>query len=404
MEFQVRLPKPHPKQAQIRASKAKRKVICSGRRSGKTRIAALVAVEQALQGRRILFAAPTLDQVEFFWEYCKRSLKDPIAGDAIYKNETQRLLEFPNGARIRCKTAWNADTLRGDYADLLFMEEFAMMHPNAWREVGAPMLLDNDGDAWFISTPKRKNHFHAMYTKAIQDTSGRWQAWHFTSHDNPYLSQDALQEITSDMTEDAYRQEIMAEFLESEGSVFRNLPACLLAPLSSPADHAGHRLVMGVDWGKQSDFTAISIVCADCRQEVVLDRFNQLDYAFQRQRLNALWEKWNVAHIECEQNAMGEPILEQLQRDGLPAVGFLTTAQSKPSLIESLALAFEREECQWLPDPVAQMELESYERKVNPTTNRSQYSAPAGVHDDTVIARALAWHATMQNTGSLFLW
>ena len=71
--------------------------------------------------------------------------------------------------------------------------------------------------------------------------------------------------------------------------------------------------------------------------------------------------------------------------------GFVFTATSKPPLIESLALALERTECQWLDVPVATGELEAYERRVSATTGRSSYSAPEGLHDDTVMARALAW-------------
>ena len=81
---------------------------------------------------------------------------------------------------------------------------------------------------------------------------------------------------------------------------------------------------------------------------------------------------------------------------------FETTAQSKPPLIESLVLAFEREEMQWLDIPVATAELEAYERKVSQTTGRSQYSAPEGMHDDTVMARALALHG-MHRSGPLVL-
>jgi len=73
----------------------------------------------------------------------------------------------------------------------------------------------------------------------------------------------------------------------------------------------------------------------------------------------------------------------------LPVSGFQTTATSKPRLIESLALAFEKEEFQFQDDPIWTGELEAYERKVSLTTGRSSYSAPTGMHDDTVIARAL---------------
>ena len=74
---------------------------------------------------------------------------------------------------------------------------------------------------------------------------------------------------------------------------------------------------------------------------------------------------------------------------GVNVQGFVFTAASKPPLIESLALAFEREEWQFINDPVWTAELEAYERKTSPMTGRSQYSAPEGLHDDTVMARAL---------------
>jgi len=398
MDLTIRLHKPHAKQLAFKRSPAKRKVIVAGRRGGKTTGVSDVAVEAMLAGRRVLEAAPTADQTNAFWESCKAALSEAIAAGIIYKNETDRVLRMPDGAQIKAKTAWDADSLRGDYADLLILDEYSLMDPSAWDEVGAPMLLDNDGDAIFIFTPKRKNHAFNLYQRALGDTTGRWEAWHFTSYDNPYLSESALSEITADMTEDAYRQEIMAEFLEGEGQVFRNIAACLGAPLDAiPDRHRAHRIVMGVDWGKHMDFTALSVFCADCRVEIARDRFNQIDYAFQRGRLVAMVQKWHVGHVVPEANAMGEPVIEELMRDpamnGVTIAPFQTTPSSKPPLIESLALAFERAEAQWQDDPVWTGELEAYERKVSQQTGRSSYSAPQGVHDDTVMARALAWSA-----------
>jgi len=413
-ELTIRLHKPHAKQLAFKRSPAKRKVIVAGRRGGKTTGVSDVAVEAMLAGRRVLEAAPTADQTNAFWESCKAALSEAITAGIIYKNETDRVLRMPDGAQIKAKTAWDADSLRGDYADLLILDEYSLMDPSAWDEVGAPMLLDNDGDAIFIFTPKRKNHAFNLYQRALGDTSGRWEAWHFTSYDNPYLSESALSEITADMTEDAYRQEIMAEFLEGEGQVFRNIAACLGAPLNvTPDMHMSlvpgnpwdaipdtpkpHNIVMGCDWGKHMDFTALSVFCADCRVEIARDRFNQIDYTFQRERLVAMVQKWHVGHVVPEANAMGEPVIEELMRDpamnGVTIAPFQTTPSSKPPLIESLALAFERAEAQWQDDPVWTGELEAYERKVSQQTGRSSYSAPQGVHDDTVMARALAWSA-----------
>lgn len=392
---QLKLPRPHDRQREIEQSPAKRKIICAGRRAGKTTLAARTAIKKAgVKASRILYATPTQDQHSAFWEKCTEWLAEPIRLGAIRKNETMHTLDFPKGGHIRAKTAWNADTLRGDYADLLILDEYAMMDPDAWDKVGAPMLLDNNGDAWFIFTPKRRNHGFHRYQDAMSDTSGRWAAWHFTSHDNPHLSKEALAEITQDMTEEAYRQEILAEFLENQGAVFRNILACLHAPMDAMPDaHKDHWIIAGVDWGKQADFTAISVGCLKCRQELTLDRFNQIDYAFQSQRLLALKDRWHIRYLLAESNAMGDPIIEQLQRSNVPVQGFQTTASSKPPLIENLALVFERAEWQFLNIPVATGELEAYERKVSETTGRSSYSAPEGLHDDTVIARALMCRA-----------
>lgn len=394
-ELRVHLHKPHAKQRAFLESPAKRKVVVAGRRGGKTTAASDLAVLALLRGHRVLEAAPRADQTEAFWRLTKTALGDLIAAGVIYKNETDRVLRMPGGAQIRAKTAWDADGLRGDYADLLILDEYSIMDPSAWDEVGAPMLLDNDGDAVFIFTPNRRNHAFHLYQRAVSDDTGRWAAWHFTSLDNPHLSREALAEITQDMTADAYRQEILAEFLENEGAVFRNLVACMNAPKTEPEEHRGHRVVAGIDWAQVVDYTAISVICADCMIEVAHDRFNRIEYAYQRERLATLIGRWDISVLVPESNSMGVPIIEQLRRD--PALAnthitpFQTTATSKPPLIESLALAFEREECQWIDDPVWTGELEAYEMRYSGQAGRPVYGAPDGVHDDTVMARALAW-------------
>lgn len=390
-------PEPHAKQQQFIESPAPRKVIVAGRRGGKTTGMTLIAAHGFNRGRRVLYAGPTSEQTDRFWYAVRAYFDTDIRADRLVKRETKRIIERPgsdeNAPRIRAKTAWDADTLRGDWGDLLLLDEYSLMKPDV-DEVVLPMLLDRGGAVVYGGTPRFRNQFFHKYQEAVQDTTGRWGHWHFTSHDNPFLSRAALAEIAQDLSEEGYRQEIMAEFLEGEGIVFRNVRACLGAPMgAAPEDHKDHQIVMGVDWGKQVDSTAISIGCADCCVEVELDRFNQIDYVFQRARLAALAEKWKPTTILAEQNSIGEPIIEVLQREGLPVAGFMTTATTKPPLIESLALAFERTEWQFLDIPVATGELEAYERKVSPATGRSSYSAPAGLHDDTVIARALMHRA-----------
>ncbi len=142
-------------------STAKRKVIRAGRRGGKTVGMSIFAVEQFLAGHRVLYAAPTAEQLDTFWRHVKAALREPIDAGLFRKNETEHFIDLERTEqRIRAKTAWNADTLRGDYCDVLILDEWQLMNEEAWDRVGAPMLLDNNGDAVFIYTPPSYSSGH----------------------------------------------------------------------------------------------------------------------------------------------------------------------------------------------------------------------------------------------------
>ena len=184
-------------------------------------------------------------------------------------------------------------------------------------------------------------------------------------------------------------REFLAEFIQGEGAVFRNITANLTDVPTQPEDHAGHFLAAGVDWGQVNDFTVISIGCETCKREVFLDRFNQIDWHFQRERLKASLDKWGVRDCLVELNSIGSPNFRSCSAPVYRCRGFQTTAQSKPQIIQSLALCLEKEQMQFIDLAIATRELEAYEAKRNESTGRISYNSPAGFHDDTVIARAL---------------
>jgi hypothetical protein len=257
-EIEVALRKPHPKQIEFIRSKAKRRIIKAGRRGGKTVGIAILAVEAFLDGHRVLYAAPTSEQTDAFWYEVTGALQPMIDAKLVHIDNNERFIErVGTKNRIRAKTAWNADTLRGDYADLLIFDEYQLTNEDAWEVVGAPMLLDNNGDAVFIYTPpslrstgvsKARDPRHAskLFATAKSDTSGRWAAFHFTTFDNPHVSQIALADITKDMTQDAYRKEILAmdEEIEDSWLVYPfNTRVCKIEPFPIPKtwfEYSGH--------------------------------------------------------------------------------------------------------------------------------------------------------------------
>jgi hypothetical protein len=389
-ELKIKLPRPYPLQSEILQSPAKRKVINAGRRVGKTTLASIAAAQCLLSGKRALLSSTSQEQADVFWRYIRGWLRPLTDHGIAYKNETRRIIALGDG-EIRVKTGSDADALRGDNVSLLVLDECARLNPTAWQEVGAPMLADSNGDAMFISTPKRRNWFFNLYQRAIADDSGIWQAWSFTTHANPFITQQALDLLISDMTESAYQQEILAQFLEGEGAVFRYVTERCTAPRQQP--YYGE-FVYGLDWGRQNDYTVMVVMDRETRTVVDYDRFNQVDWSLQRGRVRAMIDKWKCRNGYAESNSIGSPNIEALQHDGIPISAFETTASSKPPLIESLVLAFDRNEITVLNDPIIVGELMAYEAKTT-ASGRTQYSAPEGLHDDCVIALALAWKACM---------
>ncbi|KKK90275.1 hypothetical protein LCGC14_2724680, partial [marine sediment metagenome] len=139
-KVQVHLPRPHSYQSEFINSDKKRIVIRAGRRGGKTVGIAIRAVQRFIEGRRQLYAAPTSEQVGKFW-YEVTSALDPLVRLGVLKrNDSENFIEKPGTEqRIKAKTAWNADTLRGDYADDLYLDEWQLMNEDTWEIVGAPM-------------------------------------------------------------------------------------------------------------------------------------------------------------------------------------------------------------------------------------------------------------------------
>ncbi len=369
-------------------------MVCVGRRAGKSVLGLNRCADPAVMGYPVAWFSPTYKMLIEMWREAVRTFAPITARRSVQ----ERRLEYVTGGMLEFWSLDNPDVARGRKYRRIIVDEAAMV-PNlmdAWQYAIRPTLADYNGDAWFLSTPKGRNGFWQLWQRGVDDAAADWRSWQMPSSVNPRLAQSEIDEMRLTLPESVYRQEIEAAFLEDGGSVFRNIAACLNAPtVTTPEQHQGHTFVMGADWARESDFTTFSVGCKNCQCEVARDRFNQVDYHVQTQRLRALAERWQPAAILTELNSIGAPVFEMLQRAGLPVVGFTTTAQTKPPLIENMALAFEREEWAWQADPVWTAELEAYERTVSATTGRSSYSAPAGGHDDTVISRALMlWQAS----------
>jgi hypothetical protein len=386
--IRIQVTEPHPAQAEIIRGRSRFNVFVCGRRFGKTRLALIRSLKPVIQKHLpVAYFAPTYKMLTEFWREAVELYKPVI----IEMNKAEHRFSVIGGGSFQMWSLDSADTVRGRKYALALIDEAAMVAnlEDAWNAVIRPTLTDYEGGADFYSTPKGLGFFHSLYARGDNDEFPDWTAFHFPSVANPYISASEVETAREELPADIFRQEYLAEFIQGEGAVFRNITANLYKGGDAAKDHKDHTLVAGVDWGQVNDFTVISIGCRDCRKELHLDRFNQIDWHFQRARITAAVKTWGVRDVLVEVNSIGSPNFDELAREGLPVRAFSTTAQSKPPLIQSLALALEKSEIKLLDVPVATRELEAYEATRSTKTGRISYNAATGFHDDTVIARAL---------------
>ena len=387
----------HKGQAQVRDAAARFKVVACGRRWGKTELGKTLLLERVVMRHgRGWWLAPTQQMAGQVWRDLKASVRDR---DGVMIREHERRIDLPGGGMMAVRSTHIPDNLRGEGLDLAILDEAAFMEARVWQQVVRPMLVTSRGGAVFLSTPFGRNWFWDLFQLGLDGEQAEWQSFHFPTSANPMIAPEELESIRRLSAEHVWQTEYEAQFSDNSGQVFRGIREAV-HDLRPQKPEAGHRYVAGVDWGRDVDYTVIVMMDATRRRMVAIDRFNQIGWGLQRGRLRAMAERWSPQVIWAESNSIGEPNIEALIEDGLPMKRFVTTARSKSPLIESLALAIERKEVALLDDPILLGELASYALERLPGGGY-RYGAPSGLHDDLVMAAALAWHAVKHGGLSL---
>ena len=380
------IPRPLEWQRRVMNERARFNVVCVGRRSGKTELGKILAAEPSVLAYPVGWFSPTYKDMLEVW----RSVVDWLRPITTRVNASERRVELITGGVLEFWSLDNPNSGRGRRYKRIIVDEAAFVKNlmDAWNKVLFPTLADYAGDAWLFSTPKGRNDFYRLW-KQGESVNG-WANWQMPTSVNPHIVASEIQIMRDTMPERVFEQEILAEFLEDGGGVFRRVRECVRDVAQAGWRGAGQYL-FGVDWGKHNDYTVVTVLDISSQSLVSMDRFNQIDYTLQRGRLVELYNRFRPVAIYAEANSIGDPNIEQLRAEGLPVFPFQTTAVSKKLAIDALSLAFERGDISVIDDEILIDELLSYEVRRLPSGNTT-YGAPDGMHDDTVMSLAIAWH------------
>ena len=376
----------HAGQLEVHRDPSRFKVLAAGRRWGKTRLGVNECIGVAIEGKRAWWVSPSYKTSEVGWRPL-RQLSRKIPGTEI--RLADRMVLFPGGGLVAIRSADNPASLRGEGLDFVVMDECAFMQPEAWSEAIRPALSDRLGKALFISTPRGRNFFWDLYRRGGVDPD--WASFTYPTSANPYIQPSEIEAARAELPEIIFNQEYLAEFVDSEGAVFRRVhDAAILQPLEQPLE--GHQYSAGVDVAASVDYTVITVLDVNTREMVALDRFNRVDYPVLEDRLLATYRKWHLDGMVVESNSIGAPVIDHLREHDINIIPFTTTNTTKHDIIQRLQSAFEHGLIHIIDNPILVGELLSYESKRTPSGNYT-YSAPEGQHDDCVMSLAFAWYS-----------
>lgn len=253
-------------QEEVLEDKTRFKVVCAGRRCGKSRLAAIMLLIYGLrcpEGSGVMYIAPTQGQARvIIWDILLRLGADVIAGSHVNNME----IKLVNGCTIYIRGADRPDTLRGVSLTFVVLDEYADMKPVVWEQIIRASLSDKLGDAMFIGTPKSRNHFYDIFMVG-QSGDEEYKSWQFTTSDNELIDPKEIEAARRTLSSFAFKQEFLASFDNSGTNIFREewlkygsepesgswYMACDLAGFEAVGNNA-------TGFKKKLDSTAIAIV------------------------------------------------------------------------------------------------------------------------------------------------
>jgi hypothetical protein len=214
----------HNHQKQIVKSKARFKVIRSGRRSGKSSVAIEIMLFTAMSKKdtNVFYVSPTQKQSRsIIWEALKNRL-----GKIGEANESRLEMKVPTkdgGISIIYLGGWeNRENFRGMKAHLIVFDELDTMTNFfvGWQEIFRPALTDTGGGALFIGTPKSENK-NLRRMEMLGDKDVDYASFQFKTADNPHIPSSEIAKAKQELDFDTFRQEYDAEYLDNQGSLFK---------------------------------------------------------------------------------------------------------------------------------------------------------------------------------------
>jgi hypothetical protein len=231
---------PHAGQADIHFTPVRFKVLSNGRRWGKTMLGAKEIEPNAFVPSRHVLGGPQLGWIvgpnyqDAEKEY--RIVYDSFRKLGIDKDAIKFVNNPDNGAmhmktswgfELLCRSAAKPETLVGEGLDFVLMVEAGRQRRRTWGQYIRPALSDKRGWALFSGVPEGPSEhslLYALWQRGQSERNKQWRSWRMPSWTNTIVfpggrNDPEILEAEDDLTEDEFRRQYGAEFVEHAGAV-----------------------------------------------------------------------------------------------------------------------------------------------------------------------------------------
>lgn len=369
-------------QLDILDSPARYTITEASTKSGKTASHIVWLFEEALKckaGQSVWWIAPVYGQAEIAF---RRFRNQVTVKDFFKSNESKLRLTLPNGAMIEFKSAEKPDNLYGDDVYASVFDEFTRARQEAWYALRSTLTATR-GKCKLIGNVKgKKNWGYRLGQKAKSGSDPAYSYFKITAWDAVdagILQREEVEQAEKDLPEHVFRELYLAEAVDDGSNPFglEFIEKCVKPISELPA------VCYGIDLAKSSDYTVIIGLDKD-GNICFYERF-QKDWGQTKQRIIEIVKQLPAL---IDSTGVGDPVVEDIQRQCPYVQGRKFTSQSKQQLMEGLAWGVQQGKTSIL-EGVHRTEMESFEFKYGASGVR--YSAPEGYHDDTVCSHALGY-------------
>lgn len=313
-------------------------------------------------------------------------------------NATTLTIETIYGSTLQFLSMEAYTSIRGlTISGILILDEcsyYPDILPNGeepWGNVIMPIIKARKPKVIFISTPRGKRGIlWEQYLRAKNGDKG-YAELSRTIFDDDLVSKEEVEEIKKSISELAWRQEFLVEFLDSSLTFFIGYENCF----TDYTFNENEKCWIGVDLSSTGeDATVVTLINESMQvKQYVIEGNLDIKYAKIANIINSIH---NLTAAYLENNGVGAPMINEIKklvRNKSKIYEWTTTNSSKEEIISNLAVKIANKKIYFSNDDKGLFaELGRFVVKYT-KTGKMQFEGESGSHDDKCMSLAIALKA-----------